>query len=107
MPYLIYLLLLLFVACGTNIEQTAYENLNVEQFRAKLNDPGVVILDVRTPEETAAGKIPNAVEINIQAADFEQQLNRLDKSKTYLVYCKAGGRSARACSTMEDIGFKK
>lgn len=103
-----FLFTLLFItACTSATEQTAYQDLNVAQFKAKLNEPNIVVLDVRTPAEVAAGKIPDALEIDIQGADFQQKIDALDKDKTYLVYCKAGGRSARACGAMNDKGFKK
>lgn len=94
-------------ACTNSSEKAAYQDLNVIEFKEKLSDPDVVVLDVRTPGEIAEGKIPNALEIDIQNSDFQQKINALDKDKTYLVYCRSGGRSARACSEMKDLGFGK
>lgn len=65
------------------------------------------IIDVRTPEEFAAGYIANAVLININAADFQDRISQLDKSKTYLVYCRSGARSRRAVDAMQEQGFKE
>jgi rhodanese-related sulfurtransferase len=45
--------------------------------------------------------------IDYNSSDFEQQLDGLDKSKTYLVYCRSGNRSGKACHTMLDKGFKQ
>lgn len=67
----------------------------------------VVVLDVRTPVEAAAGKIENAKVINVLAEDFEQNIKQLDRDKTYLVYCRSGRRSANACNIMANSGFKK
>jgi len=64
-----------------------------------------VILDVRTPDEFAQGHLHNAKLINYRAADFSDQLNALDKSKTYLIYCRSGGRSAGALRMMDQQGF--
>ena len=69
--------------------------------------PDVVILDVRTPGETAAGMIEGAVEIDFRGDNFKDQISALDKDKTYLVYCKSGGRSASACEIMQEMGFEK
>jgi len=44
--------------------------------------------------------------INFFDADFKEQLSGLDKSKSYLVYCRSGNRSGKACSMMADMGFK-
>lgn len=94
----------------TTTEQTAavtpYSDINVETFKAKMTEPNVVILDVRTPEEVAAGKIEGAVELDFYDNDFQQKVTALDKEKTYLVYCKVGGRSGQACELMQDAGFK-
>jgi phage shock protein E len=63
------------------------------------------ILDVRTPGEFAEGRLAGAVNVDLQSSDFEKQLSALDKSKTYLVYCRTGNRSRRAIQTMERLGF--
>ena len=82
------------------------QDVDVAAFKAKMQDENVVLLDVRTPEEVAAGKIEGALEIDVLADDFEQKIQGLEKDKTYLVYCKAGSRSARACKVMEKAGFQ-
>ncbi len=70
--------------------------------------PELLLLDVRTPEEVAEGKITeNAIHINIHDTDFTQQVSNLDRHATYYVYCKAGGRSAKAQKEMQNLGFKQ
>jgi len=71
-----------------------------------MDHPDAVILDVRTPQEYASGHIPHAVLKNFYDQDFSQQLDSLDKSKTYLVYCARGGRSSQASEMMVKKGFK-
>lgn len=69
-------------------------------------DPNAVILDVRTLDEVEEGKIPHAVHIDIYKGQaFIDELAQLDTSKTYYVYCRSGGRSAQACSIMNQLGF--
>ncbi|MCB0662462.1 MAG: rhodanese-like domain-containing protein [Saprospiraceae bacterium] len=70
-------------------------------------EKNVVVLDVRTPQETAQGVIKGAVEINLYDPEFEQKIQQLDKSKTYLVYCRSGKRSVSACNVMAKNGFSK
>lgn len=71
------------------------------------NDSNAVILDVRTQEEWSEGIIPNAIMINIyEGQGFIYKVDELDKEKNYYVYCKAGGRSAQACSIMKQMGFE-
>ncbi|MFN7116037.1 MAG: rhodanese-like domain-containing protein [Saprospiraceae bacterium] len=66
-----------------------------------------VILDVRTPAEYASGKIKGAINLDIFAPTFMDAVNKLDKNKTYLVYCRSGNRSGQACSKMAKQGFEK
>lgn len=71
------------------------------------NDQNAVILDVRTEDECVEGIIPNAMMIDIyKGQGFVYQIDELDKSKNYYVYCKAGGRSAQACQIMNQLGFE-
>tara|TARA_B100000809_G_C15053266_1_gene499692 strand:+ start:303 stop:635 length:333 start_codon:yes stop_codon:yes gene_type:complete len=70
-------------------------------------DEHAVILDVRTPEEVAQGIIPNAIAIDIyKGQGFIDDIEKLDKTKSYYVYCKSGGRSGQACGVMSQLGFK-
>lgn len=59
-------------------------------------DKKVVVLDIRTPGEFSTGRIAGAKNIDFQAPDFEQRLDRLDKYKSYLVHCASGGRSTHS-----------
>ncbi len=83
-------------------------NLTQEDWFEKLQaDENAVILDVRTEDEWNDGIIPNAINIDIyKGQGFIYQVEELDKSKNYYVYCKAGGRSAQACSIMNQMGFE-
>lgn len=69
--------------------------------------PDIVLLDVRTPEEIANGKIGEALELDFTDAAFKDKVAALDKNKEYIVYCAAGGRSAKAVSLMNELGFTK
>ncbi len=74
--------------------------------RQKAGQKDFVILDVRTPEEFAAGHLAGAVNLNLLAADFAARLGALDRGKTYLVYCRSGNRSTKAVQTMQRLGFQ-
>ena len=70
-------------------------------------DNNSVVLDVRTKDEVDQGIIPNALHIDIyKGQGFIDEIEKLDKSKSYYVYCKAGGRSAQACAVMNQLGFE-
>jgi phage shock protein E len=84
-----------------------YTTVDPGRFEELSRQSNIVILDVRTSAEYATGRIGNAVNINVDSADFAQQTAALDRNKTYLVYCRGGGRSTRACQTMQTAGFGK
>jgi rhodanese-related sulfurtransferase len=92
---------------ATSITQgTISEVIDTKSFHAKMDEAGAIqIIDVRTPAEFNSGHIENAKNINISDAQFEAQIAALDKSKTVLVYCAAGGRSARAANFIKSQGF--
>ena len=64
-----------------------------------------VILDIRTPDEFNAGRIAGSVNIDFYESNFAAELDKLDKDKTYFVYCNSGNRSGTAMGTMRDLGF--
>lgn len=68
--------------------------------------PAGKLIDVRTPEEFAAGYVKGAVNIDVQSPDFEAQIASLDKEANYNVYCRSGNRSAAAVEMMRNAGFK-
>ncbi|SHH00336.1 thioredoxin [Flavobacterium fluvii] len=105
----LFLLLLPFTAIFCN-GQTAkkIENIEATVFAEKIKTtPNAQILDVRTPEEFASEHIDNAVNINWLANDFVANTGKLDPSKPVFVYCKSGGRSAKAAAKLDELGFKK
>ena len=84
------------------------ENLDEETFRKKLEeDKDAVLLDVRTPAENHLLRIPNSILIDINNPDFAEEINKLDRSKSYYVYCRSGNRSFHAGNYMLRVGFEK
>lgn len=82
-------------------------NLSQTEWTEQLNsDDKAVILDVRTEGEVVEKKIPNSINIDIyKGQGFVYQVEELDKSKNYYVYCRSGARSAQACNIMNQLGF--
>ncbi len=116
--------LLLISACSTNTTESssdnnaaattsttgkkaAVQNINVEQFDEMDGQFGVFVLDVRTPNEINEGKIRGAIDLDISDPAFSSHLSKMDKNKSYVVYCKSGGRSATATNMMVEMGFQK
>lgn len=112
MKYLPFsLLTLLFLSCNSNSQtsndkEAFYLQLAPQEFADKLKSlENAILLDVRTPEEYNSKHIGNATNINFNAPNFDQEIAKLDKSKTILVYCLGGGRSAAAAQKMQAMGF--
>ncbi len=88
------------------LKNDAYENLQATEFLTQFKStPDAILLDVRTPAEAAAGKLENAKIIDFNSPDFAKSISKLDKEKSYFVYCRSGMRSASACRTMHEMGF--
>lgn len=68
-------------------------------------DPEVVLLDVRTPEEVADGALAGAIVIDFQGHDFDWRVGALNPDLTYAIYCRSGNRSAQAAELMRTMGF--
>ena len=112
--FLIGALFFLLIAAGTQMADTKNPNLitvNIDEFvHAWKNRPTkdqAIILDVRTPSEYKGGHAPKSVNIDYYAEDFRQDLDQLDKGKTYFMYCRSGSRSSRTLKIMGSLGFKK
>ena len=71
--------------------------------RIQVKNPNDVILDVRTPPEFSEGYIEGAINIDMQSPDFDTEIQKLDKDKTYIVYCRTGNRAKTASEQMSDI----
>ena len=92
-------------ATGSPAEKKAYKDINAAEFDKLRADKKSVVLDVRTPAEFEAGHIPGAINIDWNSDDFQKTVSELDKSKTYLVNCAGGGRSAKACDKLTKLKF--
>lgn len=73
------------------------------QFEKEVNK---VLLDVRTPAEFQSGNLSKSVNIDVMSSDFILKAEKLDKSKTYFVYCRSGNRSGQAVSVLNKLGLK-
>lgn len=102
-----------FAACLLLWNCNGQTSKNVTEISAqtlsdKLKDnPDAQLLDVRTPEEYAGGRIGNAVNVDWNGDDFVTQAAKYDKSKPIYVYCKIGGRSSKAASKLASMGFSQ
>lgn len=103
----IMLLILVSLSSCKGQESNTVETIPAEAFAKKLSEtPSPQIIDVRTPEEFNSEHIDNAKNINWFEADFASKAEKLDPTKPVYVYCKSGGRSAKAAAKFAELGFK-
>lgn len=77
------------------------DTINAKAFH-KMKKKGAVVVDVRTREEFNEGYIPGAVLADIRQDSFSRFIKGLDPSKTYILYCRSGKRSAKAMQMMKE-----
>src|SRR5690606_11364808 len=65
-----------------------------------------VLIDVRTAQEYEEGHLPDAINLDVNSPDFENEIKKLDPNKNYYLYCRSGKRSTVATEKMESAGFK-
>ncbi|NQY06297.1 MAG: rhodanese-like domain-containing protein [Flavobacteriaceae bacterium] len=95
------------LACKQEIKKVGVTLITPEEMQALLLVDQVQLIDVRTPEEFESGYVKNAVNMNFYDDDFSENLDKLDKTKPVCVYCKKGGRSAKAAKQLHEKGFEE
>jgi len=87
-----------------------YPNLSLSEARETIGkrsgDPKFVVLDVRTPKEFGEERIQGAVMVDYKSPSFRDEIAKLDRGKTYLVYCRTGHRTEGAARVMRELGFR-
>jgi phage shock protein E len=101
----IFFLTLLFFSFGLSA-QTQIKNVDATTFKTLVDENKSVLIDLRTNEEIASkGIIKGALQIDYFSKTAEAQIEKLDKKKTYLIYCAGGGRSGECVELMKKMGF--
>jgi rhodanese-related sulfurtransferase len=96
--------LILALIAVVTLGVTACSSGDPDTARARIED-GATLIDVRTPQEYDEGHLEGAINIDVQAADFDERVQELPRDEPYVVYCRSGSRSAQAISRMEELGF--
>ena len=103
--------LIAILCCGilfncTKLKTNTSVLISAEQMLELVKLEEVQLIDVRTPAEFAEGHIENAKNIDFYSANFDLQIDALDKSIPVILYCKSGRRSAKCVSKLNSKGFK-
>src|SRR3978361_1026081 len=109
MKNLVFIILLIALACSSKNPGGENVSLSPADFKAKLAaTPDAVLLDVRTQEEANESRIrKNQLNFDFNSPEFKILIKGMDKTNPYFVYCAAGKRSAKAANMMSDLGFTK
>ena len=102
--YLLTMLALsILVSCQA---QTDFKSVDIKEFKIEIAKTDVQLVDVRTAKEYSEGHIPGAMNIDVNAPDFEEKIKVLDKKENVAIYCRSGRRSKIAAEKMTAAGFK-
>jgi rhodanese-related sulfurtransferase len=102
----ILIVCLLFVATGC--EKNKYGEIKVvstEEMQTLLKLDDVQLVDIRTKKEFSEGYTVNSQNIDFKSPTFEADINKLDKTKPVVLYCKQGTKSTKCAEKMKDAGF--
>jgi len=104
----LYILPLFFLLFTINAFSQTVKNVSAEEFKKQIDAKKGVLIDLRTDDEIKSkGSIKGAKQIDFLSKDAEKQIEKLDKNKTYLIYCAGGGRSGDCAEMMQKLGFKE
>ncbi|REG90795.1 thioredoxin domain-containing protein [Flavobacterium aquicola] len=103
----LYLFIISFIIFSCNGQtSTNVKTIDVASYSEKIKaTPNAQILDVRTPDEYATGHIENSDNVDFLSSSFVLKTDKYDKTKPVFVYCKSGGRSAKASAKLAELGF--
>jgi len=102
------LTLILFCATLCLSAQTTVKNVDAATFKNLVDEKKAELIDLRTTDEiNSKGMIKGAKQIDFLDKNAEAEIARLDKKKTYLIYCAGGGRSGDCATLMQKMGFKE
>jgi rhodanese-related sulfurtransferase len=111
----LFFILIFFSGCISNIENDSnpktqnLKDITVNEAYSLIQNnsenQNFIILDIRTKDEYQSGHIQNSMMIDFYLDTFENELNKLDKNKTYLIYCRTGRRTGLTLDIMEELDF--
>jgi rhodanese-related sulfurtransferase len=90
-----------------NKYQDQIKSVDASDFKKLLKNKKSQLIDVRTPSEYRSNKIKGAKNINFHSRNFIDEIDKLDRSKPVLVYCKSGFRSRRSAKKLAKLGFSE
>ena len=99
---------LMFTGCArtSNNQTNTYRQITVDEAVAMMEqETSYIILDVRRPDEFAAGHIPNAINVPNETIGTSEIAELPDKDQLIMVYCRSGRRSKEASEKLVKLGY--
>ena len=99
---------LMFTGCAgtSNHQPNTYRQITMDEAVAIMeSESGYIILDVRRPDEFAAGHIPNAINVPNETIGMAEIPELPDKNQLIMVYCRSGRRSKEAAEKLVKLGY--
>lgn len=94
------------IATGCNGQNANVQRVTVDEFKEAVADSKTIVIDVRTAKEYAQGHLQNAINWDVQQADFATYADQLPKESHVAVYCRSGKRSQKAADILAQKGMK-
>lgn len=102
----ILLSVLMLTGCAQS-GAASYRQVSMDEAVAMMaEEQGYIILDVRRPDEYAAGHIPNAINVPNETIGTGEIAELPDKDQLIMVYCRSGRRSKEAAQKLVKLGYK-
>jgi len=97
----------IFQACNNTDAKEIQMVSPIQVYEAVYGEDSMQLVDVRTEDEYNVSHLKSAQNICVTSNDFKEKVKTLDKKKPVYVYCKKGGRSAKAAAILKEMGFTK
>ena len=92
-------------------QEPIFKDINAQEtnnlIQNNKDNENLIVIDVRASSEYSSGYIESSINLDYNSLDFKNNLNKFDKNKAYIVYCRSGSRSNKALSTMKELGFNE
>ena len=106
MPIILSALMLTSCAGTSNNKTNTYRQISMDEaVKMMAEETGYIILDVRRPDEFAAGHIPNAINVPNETIGTAEIPELPDKNQLIMVYCRSGRRSKEASEKLVKLGY--
>ena len=107
LPMLLLAAALVLTGCGkAAAPESGWKTIDAEEAKRMMDEGGVTVVDVRQPDEYAAGHVPGALLLPDDQISSEAAAVLPDQEAAVLVYCRSGRRSRGAAAKLAELGYQ-